>query len=183
VAPTPQLNNQLQDPWPVTDAKPSKSSRKRQFSELQQLGELLIGLTDAQLLGTVSEPRLIDAVREARSIRSHGALRRQKQLIGKIMRDIDPIPIRTAIDALGRQTRDDKRLFKEAESWRDRLCTDGIAALPDLLALTGIDNPALRRLVREYSAATRDVVRKTARRQIFREIHKDLRSMVQNGTC
>jgi len=164
----------------VTDAKPSKSARKRQFSELQQLGELLIGLTDAQLLTMVSEPRLIDAVREARSINAHGALRRQKQLIGKIMRNIDPEPIQLAIEALGGQSRDENRIFKEAERWRERLCEDPHTGMADFESSTGAENATLRQLVENYGQADGDHDRKTLYRQIFREIHKELLSRMQS---
>jgi ribosome-associated protein len=112
----------------VTESKPSKSALKRQFTELQVLGESLIELTDAQLTAIVADPKLIDAVRLARSTNSHGALRRQKQLIGKLMRGIDAEPVRIAIDALNRRPQADKRVFREAEAWRDRLCIPAAAA-------------------------------------------------------
>jgi ribosome-associated protein len=165
----------------VTESKPSKSARKRHFTGLQELGELLIGLTDEQLVAIVTEPRLIDAVREARSISAQGALRRQKQLIGKIMRNIEPEPIRRAIEALGQQSREENRLFREAESWRDRLCADTETALADFQAQTGCDPLVLRQRLKDYAAAARDPARKTAHRQIFREIHKLLASKVQSN--
>ena len=40
---------------------------------------------------------------EARSIKAHGALRRQKQYIGKVMRHVDPEPIRAALESLRRK--------------------------------------------------------------------------------
>ena len=43
---------------------------------------------------------LLEAVLDARRIKSHSALRRQKQYIGKIMRRIDPQPIRAAMTRL-----------------------------------------------------------------------------------
>ena len=78
----------------MTDSKPSKSARKREQLERQALGEELIALSDADLATMPVDDRLGEAIRSARTIRSHGALRRQKQLIGKLMRDVDPAPIR-----------------------------------------------------------------------------------------
>jgi ribosome-associated protein len=164
----------------VDDSKPSKSARKRQFAELQELGELLVGLTDAKLVEIVAEPRLVEAVRHARSINAHGALRRQKQLIGKIMRDIDADPIRRAIDALDQRSQQDSRVFRDAERWRDRLCAEGAAAIVEFRALTGKDCEALAKRLQEHAAASRQTVRKTAYRQIFREIHKELLAKMQN---
>lgn len=82
------------------DSKPSKSARKREYLALQKLGEELLALREADLLDIELEEDLREAVLEARQIKSHGALRRQKQYIGKIMRRVDPEPIRTAIARL-----------------------------------------------------------------------------------
>jgi len=81
----------------VTELKPSKSARKRDFLALQKLGEELITLQESDLRQIGLDENLLQAVLEARQIKSRGALRRQKQYIGKIMRHVDPEPIRTAI--------------------------------------------------------------------------------------
>jgi ribosome-associated protein len=79
----------------VDETKPSKSARKRAYLALQKLGEELI---------TLRESDLHDAVLEARRIKAHGALRRQKQYIGKLMGRIDPEPIREALERLRRNS-------------------------------------------------------------------------------
>ncbi|MEQ9563912.1 MAG: ribosome biogenesis factor YjgA, partial [Woeseiaceae bacterium] len=163
----------------MNDSKPSKSARKRQFADLQQLGERLIELTDSQLTDIVKEQGLVDAVREARDIQSHGAMRRQKQLIGKIMRDIDAAPIRTAMEALGRQSQLENRSFKEAERWRDRMIAEGSPAIEEFRVLCDDDGESLERLLRDHRTAGTETTRKTAYRQIFREIHARLPAKVQ----
>ena len=70
----------------MTQPKPSKSARKREQLELQQLGERLIDLSADELEALPIDERLRDAVLAASKMRAHGALRRQKQLIGKLMR-------------------------------------------------------------------------------------------------
>ncbi len=84
----------------MTDSKPSKSARKREFLALQKIGEELIALTESDLREIGLDEDLLDAVLDARQIKSHGALRRQKQYIGKIMRHVDPEPIRAAMKRL-----------------------------------------------------------------------------------
>ena len=81
----------------MTELKPSKSARKREYLALQKLGEELLTLRDADLLAIELDEDLREAVLEARQIKSRGALRRQKQYIGKLMRHIDPEPLRTAL--------------------------------------------------------------------------------------
>jgi ribosome-associated protein len=164
----------------VTESKPSKSALKRQFTELQVLGESLIELTDAQLRAVVADPQLVDAVRLARATNSHGALRRQKQLIGKLMRGIDAEPIRLAIDALNRRPQADKRVFREAEAWRDRLCSNANDALAEFRAHTGSDSPALQQLVTDHATATLEAARKALSRRIFREVHEVLSAKMRS---
>ena len=84
----------------MTDLKPSKSARKREFLALQKLGEDLIRLKESDLLEIELDEDLLEAVLAARRIKSHSALRRQKQYIGKLMRRVDPEPIRAAISRL-----------------------------------------------------------------------------------
>jgi ribosome-associated protein len=73
----------------VDDTKPSKSARKRAHLALQKLGEELISLREAELLSMPLEEDLLEAIMEARQIKSHGALKRQKQYIGKLMGALD----------------------------------------------------------------------------------------------
>jgi ribosome-associated protein len=160
--------------------KPSKSARKRAYLALQSLGEQLIDLTSEQLASISLDERLSDAVRTAKSMKAHGALRRQKQLIGKLIRDVDPEPIRLAIDALGHHDNLAKQVFRASERWRDRIATEGLAALPEFFALIGGENRALRDQARSYEAATHDKARRLIRRTMFSEIHKELASKMQN---
>jgi len=161
-------------------AKPSKTARKREQLALQSLGEQLIGLTTEQLERIALEERLFDAIVAARSISAHGALRRQKQLIGKLMRDVDPEPIKAAIDAFGRDDRLERQIFREAESWRDRITGNDPDALEALFAHIGYENKTLSNEVQAWRTAVADKFRKQARRRIFREIHKEIAIKVQN---
>ncbi len=87
----------------MDETKPSKSARKREYQALQKLGEELIKLRENDLQSMSLDEDLLEAVIEARHMKSHGALRRQKQYIGKIMRHLDPEPIRTGLERLRRK--------------------------------------------------------------------------------
>ena len=88
----------------MDDTKPSKSARKRAYLALQKLGEELITLRESDLQAMPLDEELRDAVLEARRMKAHGALRRQKQYIGKLMGRIDPEPIREALERLRRNS-------------------------------------------------------------------------------
>ena len=88
----------------MDDTKPSKSARKRAYLALQKLGEELVTLRESDLQAMPLDEDLRDAVLEARRIKAHGALRRQKQYIGKLMGRVDPEPIREALERLRRNS-------------------------------------------------------------------------------
>ena len=84
----------------MDESKPSKSARKREYLALQKLGEELITLQEPDLQKMSLDEDLLEAVLEARRMKKHGALRRQRQYIGKLMGRVDPEPIRTALERL-----------------------------------------------------------------------------------
>jgi len=85
----------------VDDLKPSKSARKREYLARQQLGEDLIPLLESELRSLGLDEDLLDAVLEAKRMKKRGALRRQKQYIGKLMGRLeDPESIRAALERI-----------------------------------------------------------------------------------
>lgn len=155
-----------------TSGRASKSAAKREAEALQALGEALIDLP-ASVLATLPLPEeLREAIALARSIRQHGGLRRQRQLIGKLMRRIDVEPIRAALAAREQSHRSAVQLDHRAERWRDRLLEEGHGALTELLTeYPGGDSQTLRTLLR--TAAGGDTARATrARRELFRSLRR-----------
>ena len=77
---------------------PSKSARKREAAAAQDLGTRLIALKESELAALDLPETLFDAILLAKRITSRGGLARQRQYIGKLMRDIDPAPIEAALE-------------------------------------------------------------------------------------
>ena len=71
-----------------------------------------------------SPERLLEAIGEAQRIRNFEGRRRQMQFIGKLMRDIDPAPIRARLDIITGAARESTVLQHRIERWRDRLLDD-----------------------------------------------------------
>ena len=112
---------------------PSKTRRKHEMLELQELGVELISLDD-EALGALELPEaLLDAVAQARRITKHEARRRQLQYIGKLMRGVDAGPIRAMLDARRARARGQTAVFRRVEAWRERLLDDP-SSLAQLLA-------------------------------------------------
>lgn len=78
----------------------SKSQIKREMLALQELGEKLVKLKPEQLKKIPLDEDLLTAILQAQTIKSHGALRRQLQYIGRLMRSCDAEPIQAAFAAL-----------------------------------------------------------------------------------
>ena len=115
------------------DERPSKSERKRNAHEAQELGEELVKLKDLDLKAFELPESLYDAIVEARRLTSRAALVRQRQLIGKLMRGMDLDPIRAALASRGQEAARETQRFKRVEHWRDRLIAEGIPALDELM--------------------------------------------------
>lgn len=166
----------------MNDAKPSKSARKRDHLALQSLGEKLIPLELSELERLPLDEPLLEAVVHAKKIRSRSALRRQRQLIGKLMRDADSEAIAASLLQLGRQDQLSRETFREAERWRDRIVDERAMAVAAFLAHTGNADIGMHSLLRELDAAASEPARRAVRRRIFREVHKALANARAPGT-
>ena len=165
----------------MNETKPSKSERKRQQLELQALGEQLIGLDDELLDQLALGERLREAIDDVRRMTAHEALRRQKQYIGKLMRGVDPLPIKALLDRLRADDRRQKRIFANAERWRDQLIDGGRAAVPAFVAESGADPAELSALLDDLDHAHSERMEREIRRRLFRSIHAALVAQSADG--
>ena len=152
--------------------RPSKGARKRAAHAAQDLGEALVQLRDAELDALKLPEALAEAIRAARRINSRGAALRQRQYIGKLMRGIDPAPIRAALAARSAADARETERFRRVEGWRERLITEGPEALAELARWRpDID---LQEWQRRVSAARTERARSgvggTASRELFRAL-------------
>jgi len=126
----------------------SKSARKRAAHAAQELGEALPRLPEAELSALELPEALREALSAARGIGSRAALARQRQYIGKLMRQVDPEPIRAALAARSERDARETERFRRIENWRDRLMTEGEVALAELARwYPAIDVNAWRRRI------------------------------------
>ncbi len=163
------------DDGPEFDERPSKSQRKRDMTALQQLGAELVTLNADQLARIELPERLRDAVLETQRTKSFEARRRQLQYIGKLMRDVDPQPIRATLDQWRRTARDATAQQHAVERWRERLLGDDAALSEFAAAYTGCDLQHLRTLI---SSVKRDRAQNRTPKN-YRELFRALREIVE----
>jgi len=162
------------DPDDVYDG-PSKSQKKRDVEALQDMGALLVELPDAQFKRIVLPEELREAVAACRKITQNGALRRQKQFIGKLMRSVDPAPIQAQLDAFSGASAAETAKLHQAEKWRDKLIADNEALTLFLNTYPDTDATHLRQLIRN----ARDEAARSKPPKAFREIFRVIREAMQ----
>jgi ribosome-associated protein len=131
----------------ASELLPSKTRRKAAMHALQDLGEAMVLLTPARLAALALPERLADAILQARHITRWEARRRQMQFIGRLMRDVDPLPIRATLEQWAGAPDAEKARLAHVERWRTRLLSEG-DALDRLCAENArADRPRLAALV------------------------------------
>ncbi len=127
----------------------SKTVIKREMLALQKLGEELMQLTPAQLASLSLPENLENAINDAKSMTKRRALYRQRQYIGRVMRDVDAEPIIVALDALRHPEKQSNARFHRVEDWRNRLVqSDGQLATEFINAFPSVDRQPLLQKIR-----------------------------------
>lgn len=127
---------------------PSKSMLKRIQLELQDLGKEMTKLSPEQLQKVGLPEDVYVEIIEYRRMKSFGAQRRQLQLIGKKMRDLDPAAVREAIDRATGESKAAVALHHRCERLRDQMLADDGAVKKFIDEHPDIDIQGLRQMVR-----------------------------------
>lgn len=161
---------------------PSKSARKRDAKAVEALAVRLVEASPDELDRLPLGEELRRLVAETRAIGSRQAARRQRLYLAKRLRREDTGPLAAAFEELDRERGGERRLFHEAEAWRDRLLEEGRDAAMRFAARTGRENAAIDRLLAEYRPAAAERERKRIGRELFRQVHAELERTLQSET-
>jgi ribosome-associated protein len=132
----------------LEDLPPSKTKIKKQMIALQELGETLAALNKDQLKELDLPDSLREAIHEVKRMTKFGAISRQMQYIGRLMRDVDPAPIQAKLDIWNGTSRQHSAWLHQVERWRERLLEDPNAITELLAAHPQADAQHLRSLIR-----------------------------------
>lgn len=160
-----------------TDGRPSKSQRKRDVHALQELGAELVALNAEQLAQFDLPERLVEAIGEAQRIRNFEGRRRQMQFIGKLMREVDPAPIRALLERWQGTARAHVAREHAVERWRERLLAEADALAAFAAEFPQADLQRLRTLV---ASVRRDRAAGRAAKN-YRELFRLLREAIESG--
>jgi len=130
----------------------TRTDLKRESTELQALGEDLLGLRNETRIALQLPEKLEDALEAAKKITNFEGRRRQGQFIGKLMRKLDEqqvAAIRTALDEQKHGSATEAASLHEAEAWRVALIDNDEAVQEWIQRFPATDIQQLRALVRQ----------------------------------
>ena len=176
--PSSPLTNASGEPYVSTMLdRPSKTRRKTESHELQDLGEAAAALPDTRLATLQVSEGLLDAIKAYKKTRTHEGKRRQMQYIGKLMRRDDPAPIRQAVTDMQLGRAQDALSLHQAERWRAELIAEDDAATRWAAEHPQTDLQQLRSLIR---AARKDASLVPGKRsgRAYRELFQFLKQQL-----
>jgi len=153
----------------------SKSQIKREMLALQELGEQLIHLNAKDLAKLGLPENILEALKTAQNIKKHGALKRQIQYIGRLMREIDAQPIINYLDLRRSNKQHLNAEFKLIEQWRDRLLSGDNHVLNELFSnYPDLDKQYIRTLIRNAVAQSKQGKAPKASRALFKYLSAEI---------
>ncbi|MEL7297202.1 MAG: ribosome biogenesis factor YjgA [Pseudomonadota bacterium] len=156
----------------MSEERPSKSARKREAQAIRAMVDELVALKPPQLTALISETEVRDAIVDAQAMTSHGAARRQKQYVARLLRERDVASLRDGLDKLAGDPAREKRRFKAAEQLRDRLLTAEPREREQWLDTPQLArDEALNAALQQYDQARNERERKAAAKAVFRRAH------------
>ncbi|MFI3274057.1 ribosome biogenesis factor YjgA [Vibrio sp.] len=152
----------------------SKTEMKTDMEALQKLGEELVSLKPSVLDKFPLSEDLAQAIKDAQRFKNE-AKRRQRQYIGKVMRNVDPEPIQAALDKVRNKHSQATAELHKLEQLRDRVVAEGDAAISEVMDMyPEADRQRLRQLARQANKEKSANKPAKASREIF-QILKELK--------
>lgn len=158
----------VQEPISDADLPISKTKLKAEADAQQALGVRLTELPKDRLLKLNLPEDVLTAILDTKKITANGAIRRHRQYLGRLMREIDTAPITEQLSRWEGKHTAENAYFHGLERWRDRLINDA-NALSEFMALhPAIDSQQLRTLIRNAQKEQAADKPPKSSREIFR---------------
>lgn len=155
----------------------SRTKKKEQVEALQELGIELTKYSKDKLAKLDLPTELLEAIKQAQKLTANGAVRRQYQYIGKLMRNVDADEIRIKLDYANGDSVKATQILHIAERWRDQLLEDDAALDNFIAAYSGFDIADLRSLVRSVRRE-----RELQKNRNFTKLFRLIRTIVEENS-
>lgn len=163
----------------------SKTKLKAEADAQQALGVRLSELSKDKLIKLNLPEALLTAVLDTKKITANGAIRRHRQYLGRLMREIDTAPITEQLARWDGKHTAENAYFHGLERWRDRMIADAnvvaefIAQHPKMDPQTDIQQ--LRTLVRNAQKELTAGKPPKSSREIFKLLREITKQEVQSS--
>lgn len=161
------------------DARPSKTALKAEAHRRQQLGEALATLPASRRAAIPIADELEEAIRLYLGMRANEAKRRQRQYIGRLLRDVDVSAIEKTIDDFNAGRAANAESLHRAEIWRDELIGSDEAITRWLAQFPQTDVQHLRSLIRQARKAGDQADPEARKSRSYRELFKLVRKTLE----
>jgi len=164
------------------DSGPSKTALKAEDHARQELGMALAALPASRLAELEMPEGLRQAIGEYRSITAHGAKKRQRKFLGRLLRNLEVEPYEQAVEEFRTGSRAQARAFHQVERWRDELVADDEAITRWMAEHPETDSQQLRSLIRAARKQDADTTAEERHGKAWRELFKFIRAhLVETG--
>ena len=151
----------------------SKSQRKRDAHVLLSIARELVLMPKSRLKRLPLEQDLRDEVDFTRTIRSHGARKRQLMTVAKKLRNSNTEALLDAVNNIDEKNRRETARLHHVEAWRDRLITGSDRELSELLERNQAANAQiLRQLIRNAKKEAQLDKPPAAARKLFKVLRE-----------
>ncbi len=159
------------------DSLPSKTKLKAEADAAQEIGRQLLALPKERLKKLALEESLFEAIAEAKRLTANGAIRRQLQYIGRLMREVDLAPIVEQLQKWEGKHQEENARFHQMERWRVRLIAEPKAIEEFIAHFPQVDIQAIRTLIRNAQKEQAGNKPPKSSRELFKTIRAVMEQM------
>lgn len=152
----------------MDDEPISKTQLKAEADAQQALGVRLSELSKDKLAKLNLPEELVRAIQETKKITANGAIRRHRQYLGRLMREIDPAPIIEQFARWDGKHTAENAYFHGLERLRERLINDPNAVSEFIAQHPQTDSQQLRTLIRNAQKEQQTNKPPKSSREIFK---------------
>lgn len=159
----------------------SKTKLKAEADAQQELGIRLSELPKDKLLKLDLPDDVLTAILDTKKITANGAIRRHRQYLGRLMREIDNAPILEQLARWDGKHTAENAYFHGLERWRDRMIADSNVLAEFMALYPKTDSQQLRTLIRNAQKELVASKPPKSSREIFKLLRKITQPLLENS--
>lgn len=167
----------MNDEEKVFAIRPNKTQIKRECDHLLDIGDDILKLKREEIDSLELPSDLEEAIHTALKIKSRSGLKRQRQYIGKLLRNIDSEAVEVQLRKIQHRHDTNTAQFKRLERWRDNLIANDKETLSEIIArFPDIDRQHMNQLIRSAHQEHKQNKAPAASRKLFKYL-RDLEEL------